>query len=47
MGKKLLVRDPACDTKQNGFLGKKHLVDAEIHQVIQIFGPYLSQLKAG
>ena len=45
-GKKLQVREHACDTKQNGFLGKKSHVIAEIHQVMQIFGPYLSQLKA-
>ena len=31
-GKKLRVREPVCDTKQNGFLGKK-CVDAEIHQL--------------
>ena len=45
-GKKLPVREPACDTKQNGFLGKKRCMDAEIHQIIQIFGPYGSQLKS-
>ena len=38
--KKLLVGESACDTKQNGFLGKKHCVEAEIYQIIQIFGPY-------
>ena len=47
VGKKLRVREPACDTKQNGFLGKKCCVDAEIHQITQIFGYYWSQLKAG
>ena len=36
----MLAREPVCDTKQNGFLGKKRLVDAEINQVIQIFGLY-------
>ena len=39
-GKKLRVQEAACDTKQNGFLGKKRCVDAEIDQIIQIFGPY-------
>ena len=39
-GKKVLVREPACDTKQNGFHGKKRRVDTEIHQILQILGPY-------
>ena len=33
-GKRLRVREPAWDTNQNGFLGKKCRVDAEIHQII-------------
>ena len=45
-GKKLRVLEPPFGIKQNGFLGKKHHVDAENYQVMQIFGPYWSQLKA-